>query len=233
MISVTLSANAGVSLSIGGKKIWIDALHDTQVPGFSTVDPALQEQMERHEMFRRPDVIFCSHCHLDHYSRALVQKAVERWPEAKLVLPQPEFPGQVLMTGPLMEETIGGVDFRFFALPHEEGVGEKVPHYGALICAGGACVLVTGDCEMASPVLAQRIQGIRIDLALIDFPWVTLRRGREFIQRSIAPRHLLVCHLPFSQDDCYGYREAAERSARLLELPDVRLLTQPLQTERF
>lgn len=36
-IRVTLSANAGVSVELGGVRIWIDALHDTRVPGFSTL----------------------------------------------------------------------------------------------------------------------------------------------------------------------------------------------------
>ena len=40
-IRVTLSANAGVSVELGGVRIWIDALHDTRVPGFSTLDSHL------------------------------------------------------------------------------------------------------------------------------------------------------------------------------------------------
>lgn len=36
-IRVTLSANAGVAIEIGGIRIWVDALHDVQVLGFSTL----------------------------------------------------------------------------------------------------------------------------------------------------------------------------------------------------
>ena len=42
---------------------------------------------------------------------------------------------------------------------------------------------------------------------------------------------LLVCHLPFSGDDIYGYRAAALKSAPLLEGVDVRLLSEPFQQE--
>lgn len=232
-ISVTLSANAGVSLWLGDRKIWVDALHDTKTLDFSPLTPPLLKRMEEHEMFQSPDIIFVTHCHLDHYSRKLVGQAAERWPEARLVLPQREFPDQLLVTGESMEETICGVDFRFFELPHEDVKYEEVPHYGAVISRGGFSVLVTGDCAMASPVLAERIRDIPIDLALVDFPWITLRKGREFIQKYIAAKHLLVYHLPFREEDRWGYRAAAERSVGLLDMPDVRLLYDPLQTERF
>ena len=38
---VTLSANAGIALSFGGLRVWVDALHDQKIPGFSTVTPDL------------------------------------------------------------------------------------------------------------------------------------------------------------------------------------------------
>ena len=70
-----------------------------------------------------------------------------------------------------------------------------------------------------------------IDLAILDFPWLTLPWGRRFVQEHIRPKTLLVCHLPFSGDDLYGYRTAALKSAPLLENVDVRLLQEPLQQE--
>ena len=39
--SVSLSANAGVSLQMGPHRIWVDALHTRQAEGFSTVSPEL------------------------------------------------------------------------------------------------------------------------------------------------------------------------------------------------
>ena len=232
-VSVTLSANAGISLCINDKKIWIDALHNNAVAGFSTVSPELLAQMSRHEAFRAPDVICCTHCHLDHYSKELVGRARQQWPQAELILPQREFSDQILVEGESMSVQAGGVELRFFALPHEDVKYEEVPHYGAVITVDGVSVLVTGDCEMASPKLAQQIQGLSLDLALIDFPWITLPKGREFIREHINSNHLLIYHLPFAEDDRWGYRAAAERCVKLLETEDIRLLYAPLQTELF
>ncbi|WP_300764260.1 hypothetical protein [uncultured Oscillibacter sp.] len=48
-----------------------------------------------------------------------------------------------------------------------------------------------------------------------------------------AARHLLLCHLPFAEDDTNGYLDAAFRAARIIDLPDIRLLTRPLQREEL
>jgi len=232
-VSVTLSANAGISLCINEKKIWIDALHNDAVPGFSVVSPELRGKMDTHAAFQNPDIICCTHCHRDHYSKELVAQAHAQWPNAKLILPQQEFSDQILVAGETMDVQVCGVKFRFFTLPHEDVRYEEVPHYGAVISVDGYSVLVTGDCEMASPVLAQRAEKTSLDLALIDFPWITLPKGRKFIQEHIDAKHLLVYHLPFAQDDQWGYRAAAERCIKLLEADDARLLYDPLQTETF
>ncbi|WP_300447825.1 hypothetical protein [uncultured Oscillibacter sp.] len=43
----------------------------------------------------------------------------------------------------------------------------------------------------------------------------------------------MLCHLPFAEDDTNGYLDAAFRAARIIDLPDIRLLTRPLQREEL
>lgn len=230
--TVILSANAGISLTFGAARIWIDAVHQTKTPPFSTVAPALWWKLQTHELFASPDFLFFTHCHGDHYSRALAENAKTRWPQAKLILPEPEFEGQLLLDRPEVSFQARGLTFRFFRLPHEGAQYASVPHYGLLLSDGDFQILVAGDCEVASPVLAERLHGSRVDLAILDFPWLTLRKGRAFIDRVIRPEHLLVYHLPFAEDDDWGYRTATRKAARLLpEVPDVRLLENALQVE--
>lgn len=229
--AVSLSANAGVSIQLGGHQIWIDALHTQKIPGFSGVTPELWAQLREQEAFRAPDVICFTHCHADHYSRELTLQARSLWPEAKVVLPEAEFQDQILLSGEEVWFTIGALSLRFLRLPHE---GEKfagAPHYGLLLSYGEFRVLVPGDCEVASPLLAKALEGIPVDLALLDFPWVTLRQGREFIEKILRPSHLLVYHLPFAQDETNRYRTVSERCAQRLDVPDVRLFMEPLQRE--
>ena len=77
---VTLSANAGVAIHLGSMRLWSDAVHDRRVVGFSTVTPERWTVLQAHPDFASPDVIFFTHCHPDHYSRAMTEQAVARYP---------------------------------------------------------------------------------------------------------------------------------------------------------
>lgn len=225
--TVTLIANAGIVLTLNGHTIWIDALHTSQVRGFSTVSLALWEKM--HISLPPPELLFFTHCHPDHYSQQLVQEAHILWPGAKLVLPQQEFCDQILISGREVRFSSGSLALRFLRLPHE---GDTIiPHYGLLLSNNGYHILIAGDCETACPVLANSLNSISIDLAVLNFPWATLRRGVQFLEEILHPRHLLLCHLPFPEDDINDYLSAARRAARALSLPDTRLLSRPLQKE--
>lgn len=231
-VKITLSANAGIAVDTGGKRIWIDALHEDRQPGFSALTQPLQKQMLRNEAFFDPDFICYTHCHPDHYSRWLTELAKKMWPRAKLLLPEPEFDGQILVTGERYEVEDEKLRLRFIRLPHEGAQYANVKHYGLILTVGGKNILVAGDCATASPELAKAVTDTPIDLAILNFPWITLAKGREFVQNILKPRHVLVCHLPFAEDDNAGYRRSAEKSARTLrETMDIRLLWEPWQEE--
>jgi len=232
--SVALSANAGVSVQLGNVRIWSDALHDRKVSGFSEVSPALWEQLRRWEAFAAPDLIFYTHCHPDHYSRTMTAEAKALWPQAALALPELEFSDQILLSGQDGRLDVGDVSLYFRRLTHEGAQFSRVPHYGCILCSDGFRVLIGGDGAVASPELAEFVGGEGVDLALLDFPWITLRKGRTFLERFIRPKHLVVYHLPFAADDEWGYRSAAVSAVRnLRSVSDVRLLQDPLQLERI
>lgn len=227
MAGVTLISNAGIALELNGHSIWIDALHTNQAAGFSTVSPALWAQVQA--LLPPPELIFFTHCHSDHYSRQLTAQALGLWPAAKLILPQQDFAGQLLLSGREVRLSAGGLTLRFLRLPHEGGM--DIQHYGLLLSSGGLHILISGDCETASPVLSQCLEGIPIDLAVLNFPWLTLRRGRRYLEDVLRPQHLFLYHLPFPEDDVNGYLQAARRAAETTALLDVRLLSRPLQQE--
>lgn len=229
MAIVTLTANAGVILELNGRTIWVDALHDEAVPGFSSVSPELWRRIR--EQAPPPDLLCFTHCHPDHYSRRLAAEARRLWPSAGLALPRQDFPGQLLVAGQEARLSAGGVTLRFLRLPHEGAGHGGGGHYGLLFSGGGFRALVAGDCETASPALMGYLDGTPLDLAILNFPWATLRRGRRCLEEVLRPRCLLLCHLPFPEDDVNGWTEAARAAARTLDLPDVRLLTRPLQRE--
>ena len=220
-VSVTLSANAGVALNIGGHRIWVDALHDRRAEPFSTVSPALQQKMLQCEAFQRPEWICYTHDHPDHYSRKLTQAAQQLWPQAQVLLPDAAWE---------QERTVaaGGLALRFVKLPHAGAQYADVLHYGMIISYLRRNILIPGDCAVGSETLAQAISGLHIDMALLNFPWITLNKGREFLQEHLAESTIYLYHLPFAGDDTAGYRGAARQAAG--QVRNCTLLMEPLQT---
>ena len=216
-IRVTLSANAGVAIEIGGIRIWVDALHDVQVLGFSTLRAQRLRQLWTAEAFQSPDVIVYTHCHPDHYSQQLTAEAHLRWPKARLILPQKEFAEQELVSGDGYTAVVEDVVLHFCRLPHEsQHYTIDVPHYGLTITHGTEAILLPGDCAVASPALLPLIARQHFRLALLNFPCITLRKGREFIEQHILADHIIVDHLPFAEDDTEHFRAAAVSEAERL-----------------
>lgn len=233
-VTLTLSANAGLAVAIGGRRIWIDALHDHMVSGFSTLTPAMLAQLWEHESFRDPDAILCTHCHLDHFSQPLIEEAAARWPRARIFLPEPRLPRQELIFEAESEADLGCVQLRFIPLPHEHPERYSLPHWGVLLASGGHTVLFSGDCAVATPALTGALAGLTPDLAVLTFPWAALPRGRRAIREELRPSHLALCHLPFAADDRFGYRTALQRILSRYPLPcPVQVLDSFLQTVTF
>ena len=232
-IQLTLSANAGFALQLADKRIWIDAAHSEKIPTMSTLTEAQWQAVLRHPAFTEPDLLFFTHCHGDHFSADRARQAMELWPRAALALPEQQLEGQTLLSGNRLRVRAGDTEFLFLRLTHEGAEYVEVPHYGLLIDDGGYRILFTGDCEVASPELERQLDGIPVDLAVVDYPWVTLRKGRNYLQNVLRPRQIAVCHLPFPADDLIGARQAALRAVTELPFAQVRLFLEPFQSESF
>lgn len=228
---ITLSANAGTVIEAEGCKLWSDVLHNEQVPGFSSVSEDLWLAIRRSAAFRDPDLIFYTHRHPDHYSRALTTRARAAFPRARLAAPFQDFEHQVLLSEASGELLLPGGRLRYARLPHEpEDYTEMVPNYGCILEAGGYHILIAGDCATADSSLAAFVGDTPIHVALLNFPWGALGKGRNFLRNYIRPEHLVLYHLPFAQDDLYGFRGAVAKTLRMIQdIPDVRVLQDPLQ----
>ena len=214
MVKLTLSANAGLAIEIGGKRIWVDALHTRKQPGFSCVDEELQKKMLSHPAFQKPDIICYTHCHPDHYSRSLTEAACRIWPKAVLLVPAED------MKPFLMDD----LRISFIRLPHEGQQYADTLHYGIFIRCGKESVLLTGDCAVG----CEEMKGMAPQICVVDFPWISLPKGRKVLLEEICPDKIVACHIPFARDDVNGYREAAAKAADLME--NVYLLQEPLQS---
>ncbi len=227
-LSVQLSANAGIAIKINGQTIWVDALHHGKVLGFSTVTDSLLPQIWDSQYFSNPDAICVTHCHPDHFSADLIHAALERFPRAKVFAPKEKFDNQVFISGDCFSNKIGDLELSFLKLPHDAEQYADCLHYGMLISVCDKNILIPADCALGSDALAKAVAGKEIDVAFLNFPWITLKKGREFVDAILKPNQTVVYHLPFAEDDINHYRESALQVANSRE--NTHLLWNPLQT---
>ena len=213
-MKLTLSANAGLAIEIGGKRIWVDALHTRKQPGFSCLDAQLQKKMLSHPAFQKPDVICYTHCHPDHYSRSLTEAACRIWPKAVLLMPVED-------TQPF---SLDDLQLSFFRLPHEGAQYADTLHYGIRIACSDENIVLTGDCAVG----CEDMNHMQPQTIVVDFPWITLPKGRRVLLDGIRPDKIVACHIPFAEDDINNYRTAAANAVRQIE--NVYLLQEPFQT---
>lgn len=103
-----------------------------------------------------------------------------------------------------------------------------------IIKGANQTILVSGDCEICDEKLLDETQNERIGISIMNFPWVTLRKGRAAIESLIKPKHLIVAHLPFEEDDIYGYFPATEKAIKNMDkAADIRVFHRFLQKECF
>ena len=135
------------------------------------------------------------------------------------------------MSGDGYTAVVEDVVLHFCRLPHEsQHYTIDVPHYGLTITHGTEAILLPGDCAVASPALLPLIARQHFRLALLNFPWITLRKGREFIEQHILADHIIVDHLPFAEDDTEHFRAAAVSEAERLGRSCIHILDDFLQT---
>ena len=167
-VSVTLSANAGVAIHVGGYRIWVDALHTQKQLGFSAVDESLQNKMLQCDAFAKPDAILYTHCHPDHFSESLTLAAKRIWPHAMVLLPEQYFVDQILISGEDFVHRMGDLTLQFVRLPHDAEQYKDYVHYGILITVGEKNILIPGDCKTAATELSKVISGHEIHLSLLN-----------------------------------------------------------------
>ena len=211
-MEITLTANAGVCVSFGDTCVLVDALHEKS-SRFSPVSADMvQKVMEG--AFGEPALYLVTHAHGDHYSEALATAFLEKYPRCIFAGPVPA-PADaqsraILVEGRTGEAFAGPVRLAWEQLVHEGDEYADVVNYGYRVECGGESFIVLGDAS--SRETRRGLQALVLpdgtDAALVNFPVIVLRHGRQALQ-GLPIRRVVGFHLPFAPDDEDGYRKSA------------------------
>lgn len=204
-------ANAGMLVTVAGRRFLIDAPIRDGLPPYATSSPAEREALEKaRPPYHDIDVILITHWHEDHFSPEAVAAHLSNSARTILVS-SPEVVERVRKVAPpavvsrLRSELPppGGVsqvmliDVQVHVLRLRHNPSRRLPeqHLGFLIGESRA-VLHVGDADPAADNFARLKSLPAVDVAFLPFWFVSDDENRRMVEESIRPRRIIAMHLP-------------------------------------
>ena len=231
--TVLFTANAGFFVTVSGVTFAVDAFPQKADRGFC----ALSEEHFQ-QLCQSPDpvhYVIATHDHNDHYHKDWNEQFLNNHPRARFIgavgddqVPKTshcQAEPSILLRSPSPTYYLPKITFEFLRLAHEGAEYANVDNYGCLVTIGSCRILFLGDAKPADPAIAQWIGGRSIDLALLNFPWIALPKGRQFIQERLPHTRIGVIHLPYEDSDRNHYVDAARNAVSRFDTHEVTLFT--------
>lgn len=235
---ITLIANAGVLIRHRGIKILIDALHTKPTQRFSTPSEQMLDMIINGEgIFEGIDFLLITHGHLDHYNKDAVDAFVKTHPATRIITPTTDLdPSESITT--ITEKkgilSFGKTSISYRRLMHDGKKYADYPNYGFIVDIDGLKICLFGDATFDRPNVDKLIGKNQIDIALMNFPFVNLRRGHEMITEIVKPRRIIVFHLPYEKDDNSGFIQGTLRAAsKASDLPPITVLYREMEQTKI
>jgi len=249
--SLTYIANAGVMLSLDGKKILIDPL---TTPGnelyLDTEQGAREALLTNSAPYDHVDVVLVTHHHRDHFHADGILALLKAQPGAHLVstpevIQRLEAAGADAVLGERAEgrwtevnlalyehteEICNGVPLQIFRTLHDGEDYAEVTNLMFVIKSPSMTVAQLGDSAPSiinfNGILTKI--GLPLDLVIANFPYIAIPAARKLVESHLAPASLAVLHFPDPTGEAARWSEVAQKSfARVKEsyLPTVLLET--------
>lgn len=242
--TVLFTANAGFFVSAGDISLAVDAFPRVADRGFSALSEDHFQQLCQRSDLADIRYVIATHDHGDHYSQRWNQQFLNCHPQARFIGAVTEERGTqssnshagsmpvdppILLCSDRPTYYLPGITFEFLRLPHEGAQFADVTNYGCLVTFTGPTpcrILFVGDAKPADPTIAEWIGGRHIDLALLNFPWIALPKGRRFIEEYLPNTKIGVIHLPYEADDRNHYVTAARKATEQITTHAITLFTE-------
>jgi L-ascorbate metabolism protein UlaG (beta-lactamase superfamily) len=211
VLEVRYLANEGFLIEGAGKRVLIDALFGSGIPGYAAAGPAVRSELEASSgEWSGVRVALATHHHGDHFDPAAVERFLAASPEAVFVsTPQARarmaeadeslldrFVAVLPAAGEVERLEVGGVTIHALNLHH--GVRDPpVENLGFVISLGDQRVLHFGDTEAKMDDFEPYLELLAdTDLALLPFWFLSSEWRAEMVRDRIRPRWVVAAHTP-------------------------------------
>ncbi len=214
-LMLTYLANEGVLLSVGGRKVLIDALFDKPNPEYRAPAPEVIDSLVKcAPPFDGADLLLVTHDHPDHFDAALAARYMAASTGTTLVAPadavanlrkaaaaewdkiEPRVVSLDLKVGEKSVRDLSGIQVKAFRTLHS-GDRESPMNLLFLLEMDDWRVFHEGD----APSNVEAISGFGlgnppIDLALVHYWYPLEPKAAKLLQEVLKPGHIALMHLP-------------------------------------
>ncbi len=223
-VRITYIGNEGFLIEVGGKKVLIDALYRSGVPGYVSHPPERRRQLEKAQApFHDVDVILATHYHADHFDPMAVGSHLVNNRQAQFVSTRQAVADlkngfsawrhiSSRVTTSLPEEgtldtlhldDLGGIQIVCLNLHH--GRSRPVENLGFIIEIDGWRFLHIGDTEVTPEELAAlELDQLDINVFFVPYWFLAYTEWDEKIESTVGSARLVPMHMP-APDDPRGY----------------------------
>jgi L-ascorbate metabolism protein UlaG (beta-lactamase superfamily) len=225
---LTYTANAGVMITIDGKKLLIDALNSSVHPLYKRTPEDIAEKLINGiPPYDSITAVLITHSHLDHFDEKKVAELLDKSPDTVVVSTSEVISiireqlkvkddSRLISLSPNRQEStrleLQGIGITAFALTHEGNIDNNIDNLAFLI-EGSKNILHLGD---AAPIrenyVTLELPQLELDLLIANFPYISLPAGRNIISEYIKPKKIAIVHLPHEEEDRFGWISIAKKS---------------------
>lgn len=199
MLKLTRTANAGVLLELDGTRILLDGVCREVSPYPATPDSIKTELSANY-----PDLVAVTHCHEDHCDPAFE----EDYRHAT---------GRPVIDAAYVGKTVTVGNIRLTAVPSRH-IGKADCDHVSFILEGSACIWFLGD---AAPSQWKNRNDLpKPDVLICPYAYAATDSAWRMTQ-SLAPKAVILLHLPEREKDTVGLWQAVERVTAGSNLPNL------------
>ena len=210
-VDVTYVGNAGFLISIGDKKILIDALFKGFDGNYIMPQEVQDKLISAQEPFDDVDLVLVTHAHGDHIDLDMVRQHLKNNPKAifastqQLVDVLNDSTDRWLGFSPTIEEpeskVISDISVEAFYLPH--GPEARIINIGFLISVNGITIFQTGDADFDQFTFEEfrslQLPEKNIDLSFIQHYYLTGDSlHTKYVREAIGGKYVFPIHYHFT-----------------------------------
>lgn len=248
-IEITLVSNAGMLLKYNNIKILIDGIYIDETGYFSQIPEDVIKQYDNGTgEFGNVDYILFTHDHEDHFSMKALQRYLEQNNPQGVFLPHMKNIYKQKLIERFKDKEINFIenfktqkhmryiiddDIKIDVYPatHSGEQYKQICNLCYLITVKNEKILFTGDVDMKESNFWFVPELEHINTLVVNTVFLQNTEGRRLINEFINPEKVLVCHIPFEEDDKYNWRKYITTTKKRYKdyLPQITLLMEKSQ----